>query len=769
MNKIAFLLAFLTLIGYLISQNYASFYMLKGFQNALYLNVSPQSFVLQYPINSIATTTINVYATYIPYSDFGNASVYLQGLNNIMLSGINGSTFLGNLSFIPYQNGILIPKYTLSGNTYKTLAFYYNGNGGYSQYPFIAKSYIDSLQNNYEFVYLNFITGFDASNFFKAQTIPAQPNNNTNTGGTFKVSFNQLPSYPYFLLTSPNTSYLNLTYYRGTGAVARQIQAVYSNSNALLIGNSNVYKQNAVVDNGLLLNPNGFVWLGYLNMPLYYYNYNITNASTKNSVPIGLYYANYNYILNILMPNTQKVYSSPSYTYLLIPAYANANVIAQTTQQQNITNLPNFEYQFTLTNINWTMRPSDWLNWSGGYDIHNFNPANTTQNPSFKTSYLLFTLPAYPCLKSANGQYGNIQAFGYIGSTNLGMINITQFQVKNNVVYYVMPNITQKGLAYQNATIYICSPIQNNPSQLRNVNFVYYSLQGSGTSTPAKYSESAFSGTNYNRGILFVNPTLFYGSEYFQTQNIGGCGIFQVASQWFNATSCAIGNMHERILANYPIYVLANTSSPYGPIPEIWFGSGTAIKYGINPSFSNIAYYYISNLTTTQTGQIYIDYYGQHDAFTTYNYSLPYNASVIFVKLFTTKYIQGQLEPVATTSSSSGSSSSVSNPVIIPSSPKLNLSITNTTLTNNLNNLKQQFSEKVVLYGMNIPLGLIYIIDLFLIIALAIFSKHEGAFIIALAIFWISGLLFIQQLVIASIITIAYATYRLEGIFHKEG
>jgi len=55
-----------------------------------------------------------------------------------------------------------------------------------------------------------------------------------------------------------------------------------------------------------------------------------------------------------------------------------------------------------------------------------------------------------------------------------------------------------------------------------------------------------------------------------------------------------------------------------------------------------------------------------------------------------------------------------------------------------------------------------------LIIALAIFSKHEGAFIIALAIFWFSGLLFIQQLIIASIITIAYATYRLEGIFHKE-
>jgi len=760
MNKIAFLLAFLTLIGYLVSQNYASFYMLKGFQNALYLNVSPQSFTLTYPINSIATTTINVYAAYIPYNAFGNASVYLQSLNNIMLSGINGSTFLGNLSFIPYQNGILIPKYTLSGNTYKTLAFYYNGNAGYSKYPWFVKSYIDSLQNNYEFVYFSFLN-YNLTTT-QAQTIPAQPNNNTNTGGTFKVSFDNLP-IPYFLLTAPNTSYLNLTYYRGTGIISRQIQAIYSNSNALLIGNSNVYKQNAVVDNGLLLNPSGFVWLGYLNMPLYYYNYNITNASTKNSVPIGLYYSTYNYILNILMPNTQKVYSSPNYFYYLIPAYANANVIAQATAQQNVTNLPNFEYQFTLTNINWTMRPSDWLNWSGGYTIHNFNPANTTQNPSFKTSYLLFTLPAYPCLQSANGQYGNIQAFGYSGSTNLGMINVSQFMVSNNKVYYVMPNQTQKGIQYQNATIYICSPIQNAPSQLRNNNFVIYSFSGSGSSTPNVYIKPLLN------AIIFIKPTLFYGNEYIDgSSNFAGWNQqVKILAQQLQAISSSVSTTPAsvKILANSPLYILNNlffSSSTLGntEYPQFWFNDGLAITTAqivqTNPSPM-----YISNSTVTTS----IGFY----ALTSYNLniSLPYNATATIVNYFTTKYTQGQLEPVATTSSSS--SSGVSNPVILPTSPKLNLSITNTTLTNNLNNLKQEFSKNVVLYGMNIPLGLIYIVDLFLIVALAIFSKHEGAFIIALAIFWFSGLLFIQQLVIASIITIAYATYKLEGIFHKSG
>jgi len=768
-NKIAFLLAFLTLLGYLVSQNYASFYMLKGFTNALYLNVSPQSFTLTYPINSIATTSINVYASYIPSNYFGNATWQVLNMYNVELSGINGSTFLGNISYIPLKDGILIPKTTLLGNTYKTLAVYYTPNLtsnklGYKTYPYNSTTYLDTLQDNYMFIYDTFLNYKLVNTQY--QTIPAQPNNNTNTAGTFKVSFDTLP-IPYFLLTAPNTSYLNLTYYRGTGIIARQIQAVYSNSNALLIGNSNVYKQQAIVDNGLLLNPSGNIWLGYLNMPLYYYNYNITNVSTKNSVPIGLYYSNYNYILNILMPNTQKVYSSPNNFYYLIPAYANANVIAQASQQQNITNLPNFEYQFNLTNINWTMRPSDWLNWSGGYNIQKFNFSNTTQNPIIHTSYVIFTLPAYPCLKSANGQYGNIQAYGYQGSTNLGMINVSQFMVSNNKVYYVMPNQTQKGLQYQNATIYICSPIQNNPSQLRNNNFVVASYQGSGNTIPAKYK---LSNTNY---IVFINPTLFYGNESLSFNATGGgyyTNLTFYAQEISIKSSIAYGGGSpslSQLSANNKIYISASYGHG-GNNPVVWTNTGADM---ITPQPIDICSYGCTQVgnwwdlynatTETQFQGLGIGTYT-----TSISLALPYNATAQVVNYFTIKYRMGNLTAVATTSSSN--SSGVSNPVIIPTSPKLNLSITNTTLTNNLNNLKQQFSKQVVLYGMNIPLGLIYIVDLFLIIALAIFSKHEGAFIIALAIFWFSGLLFIQQLIIASIITIAYATYRLEGIFHKE-
>ena len=745
MNKIAFLLAFLTLSGYLISINSASFYMLKGFQNALYLNVSPQSFVLQYPINTTSTTTINVYATYIPFSYFGNAlyNGYIQ------LSGINGTTFLGNLSFIPYAYGFLIPKFTLLGNTYKTLAVYYNGTSpSYSGY--YSKTYTDTLQNNYEFIYYSFYNYNTIP--IQAKTIPAQPNNATNTGGIFQISFDTLP-IPYFLITSP-TNYYNLTYYRGTGIIARQIIALHKffNTSVNLIGNGEVFTQNIINTNyngGLLLNPNGKIWLGYLNMPFYYYNYSIINASTIYPITTGLYYSNYNYILNILMPNTQKVYSSPNYFYYLIPAYANANITLQASQQQNVTNLPNFEYQFNLTNINWTMRPSDWLNWSGGYTIKGF------YNPPIKTSYVMFSLPAYPCLQSADGSFGNIQAYGYQGSTNLGRIPISQFQKQGNTIYYIMPNLTSKGLAYSNAVVYICSPNSNSPSQLSTSNFVIADFQGSGNATGKTYT------INKPNVIIFINPTLFYGNESIISYSQQSYGEYvaiysqKLMTYWGTGFGPYISTLNQ--LANNKIYIT---------YPALWFGSNDTISIWANneaiasiPTANQPLILY--NTTTNITSQCYFNPYLNTQ------FNLPYDAHATIVNYFTTKYQMGNLTAVASPSSSS--SSSVSNPVILPSSPKLNLSITNTTLTNNLNNLKQQFNKQVVVYGMNIPLGLIYIVDLFLIIALAIFSKHEGAFIIALAIFWFSGLLFIQQLIIAAIITIAYATYRLEGIFHKEG
>jgi len=765
MNKRLNLLVFLTLLTYLISINFASFYMLKGFTNAEYLNISASSFTITYPINSVATTTINVSATYLTYNQLGNASAYISSLGSIMLSGINGSTFEGNLSFIPYQNGILIPKYTLQGNTYKTLAIYWNnvvttcistGGGtcpasisGYSGLPFRIKTYTDTLQNNYEFVYLNFITGFDASNFFNAQTIPAQPNNNTNTGGTFKISFNLLPFYPYFLLTSPNTSYLNFTYYISTGMVARQIQAVYSNSNALLIGNSNVYKQQAVVDNGLLLNPYGNIWLGYLNMPLYYSNYSITNASAKNSVPIGLYYSNYNYVLNIPMPNTNKVYASPSFYYLLIPAYANANIIAITSNTTQVIALPKFEFQFNLTNINWSMRPSDWLNWSGGYAIKGF------LNPSLSTSYLMFSLPAYPCLQSSNGQYGAIQVFGYQGTTNLGQIPIAQWNVQNNRVYYVMPSKTSKGLNYTQALAYICTakPIQSQLNATLASQFVIAKYSGSGKASATSYT------TTSQYYIAFVNPTLFYGNESISIlNNYDGydeyINVYAQTIQVQNGGGGATYTLNQ--LANNKIYINQINSYPYGgTIPNLW--SNNEASTITSDANTGCLYNATKNITTqTQTG-----------TYKSTTFALPYNATATLVNYFTTKYNMSGLTGIATTSSSN--SSSVSNPVITPTSPSLNLTITNSTITNNLANLKTTLNKSVVLYGITLPLGTIYIVLLLVIVALAVLSKSEGALIIALAVLWFAGLFFIPELIIAGIITLAYATYRLEGLFKNRG
>jgi len=750
MNKRLNLLVFLTLLTYLISQSFASFYMLKGFTHAEYLNISASSFTITYPINSVATTTINVSATYLTYNQLGNASAYINDFNNIMLSGVNGSVFEGNLSFITFQNGILIPKYTLSGNTYKTLAIYWNGNG-YSGLPFKYQPYIDTLQDNYQFFYVSFLNYKITT---QSQTIPAQPNNQTNTGGTFQVSFD-VP-IPYYLITSPNTTYLNLTYYRSTGIVARQIQAVYTNGNALLIGNGNVYKQQALIDNGLLLNSNK-IWLGYLNMPLYYYNYNITNASATSSVPIGLYYSNYNYILNILMPNTQKVYSHPNYFYSLIPAFNTANIITSNTTQ--VITLPKFEYQFNITNINWTMRPSDWLNWSGGYTLHNFTPQNTAQNPSFSTSYLMFSLPAYPCLQSSNGQYGNIQVFGMQGTTNLGQIPIAQWNVQNNRVYYIMPSKTSKGLTYTQALAYICTakPIQSQLNTTLASQFVIAKYTGSGKAS-ATNSTLGSGDANF---IAFINPTLFYGNEtlhsyWYYSSQYGSIWLNtyiyaqQISYSEFYEGSSAGGSFKQ--LANNKIYIFSMGE------PNTWSNNEA-----FTSQYKSGNQYIFSLFNSTKNNTSWVAW-GNYQ-YTTF--ALPYNATATLVNYFTTKYVLGNLTGIATTSSSN--SSSVSNPVITPASPKLNLSITNSTIATNLANLKTTLNKSVVLYGITLPIGTIYIVLLLVIVALAVLSKSEGALIIALIVLWLTGLFFIPELIIAGIITLAYMTYRLEGLFKNRG
>jgi len=765
-NKIGILLTSLLLLGYIVSINSASFYMLKGFTNAQYYNISANSFILQYPINNIATTPINVSATFINRNILDINAVYNNTPNDVMLSGVNGSVFEGNLSYIPFVSGILVPKYTMQGNTYKTLAVYYNPNGvkGYSGLPYKGKQYVDTLQNNYVFEYSSFLNYNFAD--IQAQTIPTQPNNNTNTQGSFKVSFDNLP-IPYYLTTASafNIPPLNLTYYRGTGAVARQIQAVYSNSNAILIGNNNAYMQQATTDNGLLLNPFGKIWFGYLNIPLYYYNYNITNGATTNSVPIGLYYTNYNYILNIQMPNTQKVYSIPQNFYFLIPAYANATISTTTNTTTTATNMPLFQYQFNITNINWTMQPSAWLNWSGGYTIKKF------YNPNIKTKYLMFSLPAYPCLQTTDGNYGAIQVFAYQGSTNLGRVPIAEWQKQGNSVYYVMPNTTTLGLTYSNAVAYICTPqpIQSQLNSSLATQFLIGTYGGSGNAKGIKYS---LGNTNL---IAFINHNLFYGNETFSVNTYSGSAVFnnvsiyaQKINNWYQIGAYAGGNTSLNQLANNKIYVVATFGNVGGSgnNPLFWSNNEAYItttntyyscgNYGCTAEWE---YDLLYNATTNTTTIGVLD--GSYTTSTSFN--LPYSATATLVNYFTTKYTIGNLSAIATTSSSN--SSGVSNPIITPSSPKLNLTITNSTIAANIATLNSQFNKSVALFGVNVPLGAVYIIVLIMIIVLALVAKTEGAVPLVLAVMWFAGLIFLQELIIAAIITLVYATYKAEGLF----
>jgi len=774
MKKINILLLSLLLIGYLINTSAASFYMLKGFTNAQYINVSANSFEIQYPINSVANTIINVSATFISDNALGNAAAYINYEPFIMLSGINGSTFEGNLSFIPYKDGILIPKLTLQGNTYKTLAFYYNtsytlpipfymnvygAGNGYKSQPFKITTYTDTLQNNYQFAYYSFLNYTSTS--INNQTIPSQPNNNTDTGGNMKVSFNQL-SVPYYLITSPNTTYVNLTYYKNTPFSERQISALYTNGAANLVANNKISVSiSNTIDSGILLAPKSKIWLGYLNMPLYYTNYTLYDNGVAYNTTTGLYYAGNNYVLNIVIPNTQKVYASPSNFYLLVPAFSIANaVVSNTTTITPQPSLPKFEYQFNITNINFTMQPSMWLNWSGGYTIKGFNSTD-----AFKTSYLMFSLPAYPCLKTTDGNYGAIQVYGYSGSTNLGSISIAQWQVQNNRVYYVMPNQTNKGLAYTQATAYICTPtpILSQLNSSLASKFVIAKYTGSGKAAAASYTTTA------SQFITFINPTLFYGNETIDFYDSGSSGDYDniyVYAQKAEATDISTvgsGSVSLNQLANNQIYIAAAVYMPseYHNTLNFWSNNEA---FDINGSSAGVPNPYLYNATTktfadTGNSGVYFLYF----TYSSTTFYLPYNAKATLVNFFTTRYMLGNLTGITTTSSSN--SSGVSNPVITPTSPKLNLSITNSTIAANLATLNTKFKTSVALFGVYMPLGVVYIIVLVMVIVLALVSRTEGAVPLILAVLWFAGLIFVEELIIAAIITLVYATYKVEGMF----
>ena len=211
-----------------------------------------------------------------------------------------------------------------------------------------------------------------------------------------------------------------------------------------------------------------------------------------------------------------------------------------------------------------------------------------------------------------------------------------------------MPNLTTKGLAYQNATIYICNP-NLTASQLRNVNFVVASYQGSDNTIPAKYK---LSDTNY---IIFVDPTLFYENESLSFNATTGGVYFTnltfYAQKISVKSSIAYGGGSpslSQLSANNKIYISASYGHG-GNDPIVWTNTGADM---ITPQVIDVCSTYICtsvgnwwdlyNATTeTQFQGLGIGTYT-----TSISLALPFNATATIVNYFTTKYTQSAIQPV---------------------------------------------------------------------------------------------------------------------------
>ena len=121
------LLAFLILVS-LIGLNNAAFAWVHNYYN--YINftnlgsngifINPNNALLNINFGPVNWTYLNLSSIPVlsSLSIFNNESILLQGYN--------GSVFIGNISAYPYENGLLIPHYTINKKPYTSISLFFN-------------------------------------------------------------------------------------------------------------------------------------------------------------------------------------------------------------------------------------------------------------------------------------------------------------------------------------------------------------------------------------------------------------------------------------------------------------------------------------------------------------------------------------------------------------------------------------------------------------------------------------------------------------------
>ncbi|MGC8588543.1 MAG: hypothetical protein ACP5LI_05945 [Hydrogenobaculum sp.] len=121
----AFTLAFLLLLGYLVSANFAFTPYAINYKNYAIVNFTSSAFALPIQISNTLTLNAPTAYTYINASAI-NATLARTPYQYLLFQGYNASGLVGNVLALPFHSGYLIPNTTTNGKPYKSLVVFWN-------------------------------------------------------------------------------------------------------------------------------------------------------------------------------------------------------------------------------------------------------------------------------------------------------------------------------------------------------------------------------------------------------------------------------------------------------------------------------------------------------------------------------------------------------------------------------------------------------------------------------------------------------------------
>ena len=748
----AFTLAFLLLLGYLVSVNFAFTPFAVNYKSYAIVNFTSSAFTLPIQISNTLTLNAPTAYTYINVSAI-NATLAKTPYQYLLFQGYNTSGGLvGNVLALPFHSGYLIPNTTINGRPYNSLVVFWN-----EFYP------ISTIEANISKSIKVINTGFAVQYYIIGNLSYSYQENyisNNNNITTYQDVISFQPKMPYELLTtnlmplwSNNGVVLNaqiekmqIDYYDGKPLATHkfryvalpQVSAMFSKE--YLLGIDTFYSNNATAPwqylQNLYFNP---TYLIATNGIVAYSNYSIQNASTTYSAASGLFYNGnpYYYTLyNYQQINIKQPPLTTPYIYYFVPAYSQgytfmANTI--TNPQAPKINSTSVYYEYAIP-----IRVNSWINYTP-----NFGSMDNGQQGypgAFNTGFAEITIPYYAQMNTESGNCTGLTLVAnqsYMGAIPFAIISCNP---KTQTITLIARNITSNNYVWNNG----------------------YVLFGTSSNTSIANSD--------NQNLLINNYTIY--------SNPNSTSI----TYWF---VIPIGKQ-EYIKFKYPL----NTQTTFGT-GTLTFSWGTNGREYLNPGsltapqsqialgFSGWANTNVSNIVSTQLkasnpyGYAYCTYnatlsYCPGYSGGTWKYFLDISSNIAYVYApMTTSYTLGapQTNPFLNTSSSS-SNSGLPSLVIKPPQNYLNTSVNNTAynatnINKTISNLK--LNNQTLLFGIAIPNYLFVIIDVIVLAIIAfIGEKSEAPIILALIFLTISGIFVFSMQILALAILLVYLAYDIE-------